>query len=886
MFVCLDLETTWLDAVNDEIIEIAIVKFDENTWKVIEKFESFIKPLEPIPEIIQNLTWISNDDVEKAPFFDEIKQKIEEFIGDCPIVGHNIRFDTKFLIAAGTEIVDNHCLDTFFMANILLREEKSLNLEALAKRYLNIESENFHRAMEDTLATKDLFIFLTNYARKLKITQRKVLNYILSKSSDSNISFLRKFLDLIEEDKKIDSEKLVNIFLKSVKKFKYNDIIQDEEANNFDENNIFDNDYINKIDNFESRQNQTEMWQAVWQNLFESKKTLIEAPTWVWKTYAYTLPSIKYSTMTWDRVIISTKTKNLQDQLFYKDLDTLSTLWLDFSYAKLKWRSNYLWFYPFLERVTEDQNNMNWDETSLFWKLSMWLLETVYWELDELNIFPQEYWILKEITADNYLVLEDDNNPYKKDEFIYKARTNAQKSNILIINHSLLLQDMQAEKTIIWEYHNLVIDESHNLEDSSTDALKSNMNYNYISDIFDEIIKVLEKKKKNQKEVLELKEQLLFNLREVFEILSDYLSTKFPVFGEQKYVTTLLKDDFYSDFLLKYEEVCTVFELKLVELFDIFNTYEDEDYAAIMGQIERLEEILNIIKISKNPLSREDYIIVCYFTENTWINLYYTFLNPWKKLKEKLWDKLDSCLLTSATLKIWDNFDYIDKMLSTEDFEKIALETDFDYSKQSLLYIPTDLWSIKYNDSTVINFLREFLLIVWGQTLLLLTSFAKIKEYYLGLNTDLKKAWITLFSQSIWGWKNKLIEFFKDNSEKSVLMWTDSFWEWVDISWEDLKYLVIHKFPFPVPTDPIFIARSKLFKDSFRDYSIPKTILKLKQWFWRLIRNKKDKWIVILLDDRIYSSAWWNALYKAFPDEITIRKWQSKEFFEALHKRV
>ncbi|MCT4617212.1 MAG: exonuclease domain-containing protein [Candidatus Gracilibacteria bacterium] len=886
MFVCLDLETTGLDAIDNEIIEIAIVKFDENTGKVVDTFETFVKPFEPIPELIQNLTGISNEDVEKAPFFDEVKTKIEEFIGDLVIVGHNIKFDIKFLVAAGVDIVDNIYIDTFFMANILLREEKSLNLEALAKRYLNIESENFHRALEDTLATKDLFIFLVKYAKKLKINQRKILNYTLSKSSDNNVAYLRKFLDLIEEDKKIDSEKFVDIILKSIKKFQYNEIIQDEDANNFDEKNIFDNKYISQIDNFESRQNQIEMGQAVWDNLFESKKTLIEAPTGVGKTYAYTLPSIKYSTMTGNRVIISTKTKNLQDQLFFKDLDKLSTLDLKFSYAKLKGRSNYLGLFPFLEKVTLDSNNMSWEESALFGKLSMWLLDTVYGELDEINIFPHEYPILKEITADNYISVESDENPYKKEEFIYKARNNAQKSNILIINHSLLLQDMQAPKPIIGEYYNLIIDESHNLEDTATDALKSNMNYNYVSEIFDELVKILEKNKKNKKEILEIKEQLLFNLREIFEILSDYLSTKFPVFGEQRYVTTLLKDDFYSDFLEKYEEVSHIFEIKLVELFDIFNNYDDEEYAAIMGQIEKLEEILNIIKISKNPLSREDYILVCFFTENTGINLYYTLLNPGKSLKEKLWDKLDSCLLTSATLKIGDSFDYIDKMLSTDDFDKIALETDFDYKKQSLLYIPTDLGSIKFNDVSIIKFLKEFLLIVGGQTLLLLTSFAKIKEYYLGLNSELKNNGITLFSQSIGGGKNKLIEFFKENAKNSVLMGTDSFWEGVDISGDDLKYLVIHKFPFPVPTDPIFIARSKLFKDAFRDYSIPKTILKLKQGFGRLIRNKNDKGIVILLDDRIYSSGWGNALYKAFPDEITVRKGQSQEFFQALNKRV
>jgi Rad3-related DNA helicase len=179
--------------------------------------------------------------------------------------------------------------------------------------------------------------------------------------------------------------------------------------------------------------------------------------------------------------------------------------------------------------------------------------------------------------------------------------------------------------------------------------------------------------------------------------------------------------------------------------------------------------------------------------------------------------------------------------------------------------------------------LRDFFLLVSWNTLVLLTSFAVIKKIYVANNLILKKSWINLYAQSIWWSKMKQIIKFKENPNNSILLWTDSFWEWIDIPWWDLKYLIIHKFPFQVPSDPIFQARSAFFKDSFSEYSIPKAILKLKQWFWRLIRTKSDKWIVILLDDRI-SSSWWNKFYDAFPGDINVKKWTKNQLLEVLSK--
>ena len=296
------------------------------------------------------------------------------------------------------------------------------------------------------------------------------------------------------------------------------------------------------------------------------------------------------------------------------------------------------------------------------------------------------------------------------------------------------------------------------------------------------------------------------------------------------------------------------------------------------------------MKIVKTLLDKDDknkYIKLVSYNNKIWeIILEYTRLNVWEYLENKLWEKLNTCILTSATLKIWDSFDYITKMLDLQKFSFKTLESDFDYSKQALLYIPDNLWSVKNNLEFVIEFLKDLFLVVRWNTLVLFTAFYAIKETYSKLSIVLKKEKINLYAQSIWWGKHKLIEAFKQNSDNSVLVWTDTFWEWIDIPWTDLKYLVIHKVPFMVPTDPIFKARSTLFKNAFMEYGVPKSILKLKQGFWRLIRTKKDTWIVIFLDDRIYSTKWWEVLYTAFPDNIRIRMWSWENLINILNKKI
>ena len=873
MIICLDLETTWVDKYNDKIIEIAMVKFDEKTFEVIDTFSSLVNPDMHIPELISNIVNIFDEDLVNSPSFESIKDDVVKFIWDSPVLWHNISFDISFLNAAWVELKNNISIDTFFIANFLLFNNSSLNLEMLCNHFW-VGFSWAHRALNDVLATIELYKKLVSTFSKLSKQKKELLLYIFDKSDDKNILYLKETLfDM--QDNKMNFESFENTVLKKIKKleiwkgdYKKTSLNIDTKVDNKNMEK-----YFNLLWKAEKRENQLKMTDMIIDWFNWSKKLLIEAPTWLWKSFAYLIPSIIHSLKTGQKVFISTKTKNLQDQLYLKDLDYLKqNLDLDFKYTKLKWKKNYLSVKSFFDEFV--YWDINYDKVAFLSKILLWLFETKYWELDELNYFWVEFSFLKLFNSDNFLTLSD-KNIYKKYEFLYKARYKLDISNIIIINHSLLFSDISSENSVLWKIENLVIDEWHNIEDSITDSLKKNYNRQNLIEIFVNIEKVLTKINAKKIDFLKQKEELLSKLDLIEDHSFNYLNNK--ISSSTNYKVLLIDQAFYDE--LDFSSILSKIELDFLDIIDILSTQKDYDFSK---ENTLLSSYLDIIKIKLDPNNSSKYIKILSYNDKYWINFEYTLLNPWEYLVSNIWNKLNSCVITSATLQVSWKIDYFKKILSLDEFDFAFFESDFDYKKQSTLFIPTDLWSIKNNSANVIEFLRQFYKIVRWKTLTLLTSYSSIRNIFTSLNTDLKKDWINLYAQSIAWSKNKLLNFYLENSSNSILLWTDSFWEWIDIPGEDLKYLVIHKFPFLVPSDPIFMARSVFFKDPFLEYSVPKAIIKLKQWFWRLIRTKQGKWIVVLLDNRIFSNNWWKEFYSAFPETINIKKWTSDSFLSLL----
>lgn len=871
MIICFDLETTWTNPKTDKIIEIAMIKLREDNFEIIDSYNSFINPEIPIPTVISSITNIFDEDVSLAPKIEEIRQEILDFIWNNILLWHNVDFDINFLVENWINVERNLKIDTFFIANFLNFRNESLNLEMLCKHY-KIEISWFHRAINDTKATADLFTKMLNEFNWYSSEKISLIKYIFDLSSDLNVKIMWRFLGL-DNLQNLSFWDFETIILKKVWVFKIPEILNEFKQTDLDKIDILD--YFKDLWNLEKRDNQFKMAEKVFESLDKNKKIVIEAPTWLWKSFAYLIPSIIYAKNIWEKVYVSTNTKTLQDQLFEKDLKFLKAkLWQDFFYTKLKWKSNYLslkWFFDYI---------LLWDleykDVSFFSKISLWLLETDFWELDELSFFPQEYYLKNELTSDRFN-FEKAKNIYLDYEFLEKARKSIDFSDLVIINHSLLFSDLENENSILWSLQNIIIDEAHNIEDNITEVLKRRYNFKNFVEVLVKIEKILTIKDVNKLEFLVKKDNIFSKLDLVEDFWNTYIAGK--TLADQAYKTVLIWKDFYEEF--DFSDLLKKINLEIIWISDFLKTQEKYDFSREILYFENVLDVLNVIFKSDNSDSK---IKILNFSENYWLYFEYTVLSPWDYLKNNFWDKISTCVLTSATLSINNSFDYLKNILNLEWFDFLKFYSDFDYKSQSTLFIPTDLWNIKNSSQSISNFLKEFYEIVWWNTLTLFTSFASIKSIYVENSINLKKMWINLLAQSIWWSKTKILNQFLEKPNESIILWTDSFWEWVDITWWKLKYLIIYKLPFQVPTDPIFQARSKAFKDPFLEYSIPKAIIKLKQGFWRLIRSKNDKWIVILLDDRINTS-WWNAFYNAFPEDINIKKWSSKQFLEIIERK-
>jgi len=871
MFVVLDLETTGLSARDDAIIEIALIKIERESFQEVDRFHCFVNPWRAIPQLISQITNIFDTDVQDAKRFDQIADNVQDFIEWLPLIGHNIPFDVRFLESHGIDTSKNPYIDTFFLANILCSEEKSLNLWYLCEVF-SINLESAHRAIDDTIATAKLFKALIWKLQSEFLNNTQIFWYYFTACQDIGIKILRD--EYLVKPKKIETfDEILAWFENSLKK--KNNVKADKTHS---EGSVNIDWFLDNLPGFELRNSQRVMLDKVDNNMSKWWKLLIEAPTWIWKTFAYLLPAIKHAIAFKEPVHISTSTKALQDQIYYKDLYFLSEHFPEhFSYTKLKWKRNYMWVSSFLEFLHSNTISST-KQVSFVLKIFLWSIESEFWELDELQFYWEEFWYLSDINAGNNFVF-DDANPYKEIEFALKARKRAKNSDIIITNNHILFQDIVSEGSLLWWVKNLVLDEAHSLEDIVTQSLKKTIS-------FDTLQKLLEKiEKKCLKYSIKLdkwalyKQSILFDCAELFSIFEWEIFSNFKL--DTKYKNLLMSDDFF----LKFPEIILLSQKISENLESLRQDIVSQGDKKAVHFSSEIQELLFFRQFISEVLLERDFDTNIYYMshdDNYGTQLHTTLLRPWEFLKTHLWNSVESVVLTSATLQMEESFDYIDITLQTHDFEKVVLPSDFDYSKQALLCIPQDLWSVKNNMQKLTEFLGKFFHIVSWRTLVLFTAFFSIKEVYSQLKIELEKEKINLLAQWISGSKHKQIEFFKANPSNSIMLWTDTFWEWIDIPGEDLQYLIIHKIPFAVPSDPIFMARSKLYEDSFAQYAIPKSILKLKQWFWRLIRTRKDSGIVVFLDDRIYTTKWGERFLWSFPSDIKIRYTNSDSLLDLL----
>ncbi|NJD59884.1 MAG: DEAD/DEAH box helicase, partial [Anaerolineae bacterium] len=460
--VAIDIETTGLDPQKDSIIEIGAVRF--STSRIEDEWNSLINPGRKIPPFITQLTGINDHMVLEAPAIQNILPDLRSFVGDSPILGHNVGFDLAFLYRQGL-FKANDQLDTYEIASVLLPTAGRYNLGSLGQQ-LNIPLRANHRALDDARVTSAVYRSLHEIGMQLPV---QLLAELVRLGEGLDWAGYGFFYNLLRSrSKETISARQVRqgysgpIFeayhVRDVSPLTPNPQLSpldpDEVASALEPGGIF----YHHFPNYEHRPQQIEMLRAVTRALTENRHLLVEAGTGTGKSMAYLLPSALWAVKNGQRVVISTNTINLQDQLINKDIpDLCQAMGLNLSAAVMKGRSNYL-----CPRRLENMRRRgpgNADEIRVLGKVLVWLLSTNTGDRNELNLnglVERDIWL--RLSADDEGCTTE--NCIKRGGIcpFYRARQAALAAHILIVNHALLLADVATGNRVLPEYNYLIVD--------------------------------------------------------------------------------------------------------------------------------------------------------------------------------------------------------------------------------------------------------------------------------------------------------------------------------------------------------------------------------------------------------------------------------------------
>lgn len=883
-YIALDIETTGFNPWSDNMIEFAAIKFKGE--EIIDRYETLINPEQDIPMIVAHMTGIKNADVSTAPRFEEVKDKIAHFIGNYPIIGHNISFDVNFLTAKGVPIEQNPLFDTLQLASIFLPGLPSYSLDTLT-RTLNILHDQKHRAMSDTIASQRLFNILNNKINELDSTLLEQILLVTDKSTWALRELFKQ--KLANRDMPITPQQQTEF--RTSGHFDY--VIKEEKKlTKEDVNNFYTTDGpLSKIiDHYEQRASQPEITEKILHSFTQNRHLLIEAGTGTGKTVAYLLAAIHYAKQNNEKIIISTYTKTLQEQLIDKDIPLLSRALeqispdIGFTATLLKGKKNYISLkklHNLMQKpLLEDH------EVTFIIKLLVWLTQTATGDLEEVNLQGKEYGMKDEVCFDDF---SDPDEEYQGVNFLKNARQKAERSDIIIVNHALLLQDAFFSKGIIPDYNYLILDEAHHLEDATTDTLTILFSLHSFLRPYEKIQKALEESQNangpmfENKDISEIKtgiNNLISRVEIFFGILGIFAEKNADPFEYQSQfiiqphsLNTTEWHKFHESAKIIHQllsDLLTECENKSTTLNQNLSDHGKQLFSSALAQIEQQKNDLHTAVLSGQT---ENRITWTFKTGEGHTCLKSAPVNAGENLKEAFYNTKHSVIFTSATLTTDGNFNFFrDRVQLNENFEEIHFASHFDYPDQVKILIPEDMPRPNtegYFRATC-DIISQIVESNKGRTLILFTSKKALTATYMSTATALKEKGFEILAQGVTGGKGKIIEHFKQEPTTTAIYGLNSFWEGVDIPGNLITCVIIQKLPFDPPNDPLIFARCQKYKNAFSEFQLPRAILKFKQGFGRLIRSHQDKGSIVILDSRIIQNGYGAQFLHSLPEGISI----------------
>ncbi len=912
VLVALDLETTGLDPQHDRIIEVGAVRF-RTDGTILAEFQQLVNPGRGLAYRISQLTGIDNTMLQDAPPWEVVRPQLAEFVGDAAVVGHNVQFDLSFLASHGLTLAGQP-LDTFDLATMLLPGLRRYNLGFLA-HVLGVPLVDAHRALDDARATARIFVALLERGVMLPWPVHQAIARL---ARDRRWPYAPFFAWMREEHRrrklrrKEDVRPLrprTDVTLPFAPPPSAPVLTPRETPDPIPVDTLStllepEGPLARVMPGYEHRPQQVHMLREVARALNEGHHLLVEAGTGTGKSLAYLIPAAYFAHHNQERVLIATHTINLQDQLFQKDLPVLQQLVPFPVYATvLKGRHNYLC----VRRLREfmERKDLSPAAVTFAAKLLVWLAHTGTGDVAELGLSQEEqrvFW--PQVASDPNTCTRE--RCLEAGDFYYLARDRAERSHLVIVNHALLLADVSVENRALPPFNHLIIDEGHHLEEAVTQQLGYRVSAQDMHQTLFAIhnphaprshglltrvqacTRPLEIGPERAAEFGSLANQIADHIRQLEPLLRRFWQdvarfVKEHGLQEQggydrrlRLTPTERLQPAWSHVEISWERCVPRWEELIatlgrlasrLELYASHLMHEDMAQASldVRGAVTRLQEMVHqVTRFVTSPL--DDYV---YWLEEAAekgvITLHAAPLHVGSLVRQHLWERKRAIVMTSATLRTGDSFDYLRERLSAWEAEELSLGSPYDYVSSTLLYIPTDI--PEPNRPGYQRMVEEALIALAqatrGRMLVLFTSYSQLRRTAEAIGPVLQQAGIVVYEQGMGG-RTQVLENFR-TTEQAVLLGTRSFWEGVDIPGEALSVLVIARLPFSVPSDPVIQARAETYEDPFREYQVPQAILRFRQGFGRLIRSSTDRGVVVILDRRVDTKMYGRLFLDALP---------------------
>ena len=632
------------------------------------------------------------------------------------------------------------------------------------------------------------------------------------------------------------------------------------------------------IEEFERRPQQIGMAEAVGRAFDGKHHLIVEAGTGTGKSLAYLIPAILWAVKHNKKVVVSTYTKTLQEQLLYHDIPLLyDKLKIPFRYALCLGNENYLSLRR-LKRASQKGLFAMEEEDEQMAAIFDWVNETPNGTKGDLPFEPLRS-IWEDVGRQKDLCLGKNCETYNTC-YYFKERRRWFGAHLLVVNHHLFFANVASNGAVLPKFGAVIFDEAQNIEESATSFLGLEVSNSYLYYFLDRLYH-----SRTRKGLLSrIEHDYLVHLRNQVGVVRKAVETFFArileEYGKKNRVLRLYKPIAVNNSIY--------FPMK--ELYENLKSFEammqsEEDQIEISAAANRCMEFNNNLPAFLNQ-DLDGYVYWLEIIEKKRLNrvvLKGVPINAAEELQEQVFSKIDRIVMTSATLTTHKGFEFIQERIGFEPQEKIILDSPFDYNRQALLYISGDLpepsEEIEKYASAMARRCRELVEISQGRTFILFTSYALMDQVF-GRLQDLSSKFVLLKQGEIP--TSQMIRRFKETP--AVIFGTNSFWQGVDVPGDALKSVIITKLPFDVPNEPLTEARIEDLRrcsiDPFSHYQIPRAIIQLKQGFGRLIRKQSDTGVVSILDSRMVNRGYGKQFLDSLPPCKVVEDLnQVKEFF-------